>query len=102
MNTRLAVAMSSANSSPTLNPVRDSTNINSTTTAAGADRDFAVPKLPHAHHDSLQVPRLPPPASSLSWALHGGAMGAPDGFGPALSDTPMASTPSTAPGSPRM
>jgi hypothetical protein len=91
MNNRMSAAMSASNStngSPTLNPV--------------ADRDFAAPKLPDEAHDTLQGSRssLAPP-SSLGWALHGGGMAA-DGVGLALSDTPAASAPSTAPGSPRM
>lgn len=93
MNTRMSTAMS-ASSSPILNPVRD--------VAATGEQDSALTKPPPDHHDHLQVPRPPVAASSLSWALHGGAISAPEGVGLALSDTPMASTPSTAPSSPRM
>jgi hypothetical protein len=98
MNTRMSTAMS-ASSSPTLSPVRD-------LPAGTGEHDSMVPRpLPDDHdhdHDHLHVPRPPIAASSLSWALHGGAIGAPEGVGLALSDTPMASTPSTAPSSPRM
>jgi 6-phosphofructo-2-kinase len=69
------------------------------------DHHFAVPKLPHNPHESLQVPRPPHNLSSLGLALHGmamGGLGAPEGVGHALSDTPIASTPSSAPSSPRM
>lgn len=121
-----APAMASS-SSPTLAPVSDSNgdkshhsdnnaapnNTNKPPTTSDHNRDtpviFAVPKLPHDrehHHHQLDshlpIPRTPASSSSLGWALHGGTMGAPEGFGLALSDTPAASAPSTAPGSPRM
>lgn len=101
MNNRMSAAMP-ATPSQTLNPM------NPIKDTSVHDHDFALPKLPRDHHqDLLHVPPRPTLTSSasLGWALHagaGGAMGAPEGVGLALSDTPMASTPSTAPGSPRM
>ena len=72
-------------------PTRDDdsiTNIN--------EKDFALPK-PAISHDSL----LAPPISSLGRALRMGSQGQ-DGMGHTLSDTPLGSAPSTAPGSPRL
>jgi hypothetical protein len=86
-------AMSNRITSPTM-PNRDNesiTNIN--------EKDFALPK-PAISHDSL----LAPPMSSLGRTLQSVHLGSQraDGMGHTLSDTPLGSAPSTAPGSPRL
>lgn len=94
MNTRMSATMST--SGPPLDPIKDNPAV---------EPHFAVPKLPHDPHESLHVPRPSHSPSSLGLAFHGmamGGLGAPEGVGHALSDTPIASTPSTAPSSPRM
>ncbi|PMD38876.1 bifunctional 6-phosphofructo-2-kinase/fructose-2,6-bisphosphate 2-phosphatase [Hyaloscypha variabilis F] len=76
-------------------PQIDHDNLTSTIT----EKDFALPK-PAIPHDSL----LAPPISSLGRALqslHMGSQGQ-DATGHTLSDTPLGSAPSTAPGSPRL
>jgi hypothetical protein len=70
-----------------------------TLTSTITEKDFALPK-PAIPHDSL----LAPPISSLGRALqslHMGSQGQ-DATGHTLSDTPLGSAPSTAPGSPRL
>ena len=63
------------------------------------EKDFALPN-PAVPHEAL----LAPPISSLGRALqsiHMGSQGQ-DAMGHTLSDTPLGSAPSTAPGSPRL
>jgi 6-phosphofructo-2-kinase len=86
--------MSNRINSPTM-PNRDDesiTNIN--------EKDFALLPKPAISHDTL----LAPPISSLGRALQSVRMGSQreDGMGHTLSDTPLGSAPSTAPGSPRL
>jgi putative component of membrane protein insertase Oxa1/YidC/SpoIIIJ protein YidD len=75
-------------------PNRDDDNITNIT-----EKSFALPQ-PAISHDSL----LAPPISSLGRALQSVRMGSQgqDAMGHTLSDTPLGSAPSTAPGSPRL
>ena len=64
-------------------------------------KDFALPHpVISVPHDSL----LAPPIPTLGHGLQAARMGSQghDGMGHALSDTPLGSAPSTAPGSPRL
>jgi 6-phosphofructo-2-kinase len=72
---------------------------NITNTSTSIEKDFALPK-PAIAHESLLVP----PLSSLGRALQAVHMGSQghDGNDHTLSDTPLGSAPSTAPGSPRL
>jgi 6-phosphofructo-2-kinase len=74
-------------------------NDHDSTTNAPIEKNFALPK-PAIPHESLLVP----PISSLGRALQSVHMGSQgqDGLGHTLSDTPLGSAPSTAPGSPRL
>ncbi len=78
-------------------PQNDHDNIINNSTSI--EKDFALPK-PAIAHESLHVP----PLSSLGRALqavHISSQGH-DGNVHTLSDTPLGSAPSTAPGSPRL